>query len=1023
MQLRKFTILMLLIIVAGGKPVNAAYNSANRHVEFSGASYISIPNTAVLNGVLTQIGTVSFDAWIKPSSFANFPTIIGNTWNTGYWLGLNSNGQLRFYPGSSTLYESNAAVSLNVWTHVAVTYSDKDNEVRFYINGALDRVVSGVNVALGTSNSDLRIGADRQGANAEYYFNGGIDEVRIWGSVINFAAGVGLLYRIPHVFGGGMYGRSLLAAWRLNGDAADSTGSNNGSVIGALSYPAGPGSTHYNRICPAFTNNGNTGLDYFSIPSAAGNSFPGSYSIEMWVYIGSGGAANTFQTFVCKGSVPSNSFSYWLGVNKQNSRLRFVPNGNWANALESSDPLPAGQWVHVAATYSYGGNTGTARVFINGQERGSQGFNGAAPFSQSPLLVGAADMQALPVQAYALAGRLDELRLWSVARSAADIANSHRIEFEGNISGLSGVYHFDGDILDASPLSNHGTNFNAASSGLYFLDAGDLPALASILVAAPNGGENWAIGSTRQISWNAVGIATVTVELSRDGGATFGETLVSGAAAGSGYSWPVTGPETATARVRVRTNSVPELSDISNSDFVIASPPPFIAVAPGQLAFNAVQNGAIPAVKDLQLNNTGAGVLSWNISWSGPWLYASQTIGIGNNIMLQVGVNSTILPPGVYSDTLVLTGNASNMPFRVPVSYTIVSVPELAAEPAAMQFAAQPGVNPPTQFVKIRNAGTGVLSWTAVSNAPWMSIVPTSGAAGDSIELSVDVTGLPPSTYSGSITFSGNAANVPFVLPVQLVVSIAAYYPVSGRVESSGVPLANVSVHITGDSTLTLLTGNDGSFAVAGLRAGSYIVTASSAMYAFTPLSYTLSGLLASRTDLDFFGNPRAGSAMLHYKAGWNLISLPADPPDGFIVSLLPDAAPAKAWRYAPDTGYVEVTSLVFGTGYWIKFSRSDSVRIDGLLRGDLRLSLAGEGGGWNLVGCSSGPIDITTIRQTPADALLYVFQFDTGRGYRLPPGNMLQPGRGYYVKVRGDASLGLTTPAFAPPPDSYLQR
>ena len=155
---------------------------------------------------------------------------------------------------------------------------------------------------------------------------------------------------------------------------------------------------------------------------------------------------------------------------------------------------------------------------------------------------------------------------------------------------------------------------------------------------------------------------------------------------------------------------------------------------------------------------------------------------------------------------------------------------------------------------------------------------------------------------------------------------------------------------------------------------------------------------------------------MLHYRAGWNLISLPADPADGSVATLLPHASPPKAWRYAPDTGYVEETRLVFGVGYWMKFSRSDSARIDGVLRGDLRLALSGRGGGWNLIGTASGPVDVASIRQTPSDALINIFQFITGTGYRMPAANVLQPGRGYFVKVRGDATLEVLLPAVAPP-------
>ena len=133
----------------------AAYPTLNRHAFFNGASYISVPNTASLNGTLAQSGVISIDAWIYPTGFAGYPTIVGNTWNTAYWFGLTTAGTLRFYPGSGMAYESASAVPLNTWTHVAVTFSDAKNEIIFYVNGSLDRAVSNVTQALGTSNTCL----------------------------------------------------------------------------------------------------------------------------------------------------------------------------------------------------------------------------------------------------------------------------------------------------------------------------------------------------------------------------------------------------------------------------------------------------------------------------------------------------------------------------------------------------------------------------------------------------------------------------------------------------------------------------------------------------------------------------------------------------------------------------------------------------------------------------------------------------------------------------------------------------
>lgn len=91
------------------------------------------------------------------------------------------------------------------------------------------------------------------------------------------------------------------------------------------------------------------------------------------------------------------------------------------------------------------------------------------------------------------------------------------------------------------------------------------------VVIAPNGGEDWTIGSSHAITWSGAGAGTATIALSRDGGATWPETIVSGTANDGSHSWTVTGPETTDAMVRVTTS---QGDDDSNGSFTISAAPP-----------------------------------------------------------------------------------------------------------------------------------------------------------------------------------------------------------------------------------------------------------------------------------------------------------------------------------------------------------------------------------------------------------------------------------------------------------------
>jgi sugar lactone lactonase YvrE len=100
---------------------------------------------------------------------------------------------------------------------------------------------------------------------------------------------------------------------------------------------------------------------------------------------------------------------------------------------------------------------------------------------------------------------------------------------------------------------------------------------ASVTVSAPNTAVNWGIGSHQTITWkHNLGLAArFRIELSRDGGATYPETMATAVAAttasAGSYVWQVSGPAAAAlARLRVVAVNTPSASDVSNMNFIIA---------------------------------------------------------------------------------------------------------------------------------------------------------------------------------------------------------------------------------------------------------------------------------------------------------------------------------------------------------------------------------------------------------------------------------------------------------------------
>lgn len=97
--------------------------------------------------------------------------------------------------------------------------------------------------------------------------------------------------------------------------------------------------------------------------------------------------------------------------------------------------------------------------------------------------------------------------------------------------------------------------------------------------------------------------------------------------------------------------------------------------------------------------------------------------------------------------------------------------PALSVSPTSLLFATPVDVNPPTQSITIANVGTGSMNWSLTVNGAGISAIPVIGTAPSTVTVSVNVSGLTPGIYNGSILVSApGASNSPINIPVSIVV-------------------------------------------------------------------------------------------------------------------------------------------------------------------------------------------------------------------------------------------------------------
>jgi len=95
---------------------------------------------------------------------------------------------------------------------------------------------------------------------------------------------------------------------------------------------------------------------------------------------------------------------------------------------------------------------------------------------------------------------------------------------------------------------------------------------ATVSVNAPVGGEVWPAGTVQTIQWSSSAGDNVLIELSRDGGINFDETIFGNTPNDGEQTWTVTGPSTTQARIRVTALGVGG-SAASAANFTISEPP------------------------------------------------------------------------------------------------------------------------------------------------------------------------------------------------------------------------------------------------------------------------------------------------------------------------------------------------------------------------------------------------------------------------------------------------------------------
>jgi hypothetical protein len=176
-------------------PTYSLGQRSSEGIVFDGVNdYVDVGNSSSLN--ITSSNIFSFGAWIRTNNALSYQTIYqhGSTSPASAFLfRIQNTGKLEaFMPGQNIL-SGNTVLVNSVWYHVVyVRNGTGAGTSNIYINGILD-TSGGVANNFVDNSENKRIGQ----RTTSQFFNGTIDEVRIWNRAL-YASEVKELYENPY---------------------------------------------------------------------------------------------------------------------------------------------------------------------------------------------------------------------------------------------------------------------------------------------------------------------------------------------------------------------------------------------------------------------------------------------------------------------------------------------------------------------------------------------------------------------------------------------------------------------------------------------------------------------------------------------------------------------------------------------------------------------------------------------------------------------------------------------------------
>lgn len=174
---------------------------------------------------------------------------------------------------------------------------------------------------------------------------------------------------------------------------------------------------------------------YVQIPHHPSLNPTGAFTIEAWVSITNNATGEDCRSIVGKDWTES----WWLGLCNVGGQPTLRSYLKGSSSARNGGTITRNVWTHLAVTF----DGATRRHYINGELAASFAEAGPLTTSTDPMRIGSdVSWQFTP------AGAIDEVRLWSVARSITQIRDNLNERITSAQPGLVAVWALDGNAND-----------------------------------------------------------------------------------------------------------------------------------------------------------------------------------------------------------------------------------------------------------------------------------------------------------------------------------------------------------------------------------------------------------------------------------------------------------------------------------------------------------------------------------------------------------------------------------------------